>query len=56
MLYFEQRSALQEIRNEQIPIFKVSVGDSVFSRQIAVGFVLKAQTSQNRDQTNLGVL
>ena len=45
MLYFGLQSALQEIRNDQTPIFQVSVSDTVFSGQIAVGFVLMTKQS-----------
>ena len=49
MQYFGLQSDLQEIKNDQAPIFQASAGDTVISGQITVGFVLKAQTSQNRN-------
>ena len=49
MLYFGLQSALQEIKNDQAPIFQASAGDTVFSGQITMGFVLKARMSQNKN-------
>ena len=51
MLYFGLQSALQEIKNDQAPIFQASAGDTVFSGQITVGFVLKALIEHKRVTT-----
>ena len=51
MLYFGLQSALQEIKNEQALIFQASAGDTVFSGQITVRFVLKALIEHKRVRT-----
>ena len=51
MLHFGLQSALQEIKNDPALIFQASAGDTVFSGQITVGFVLKALIEHKRVRT-----